>query len=58
MLSAWAELVPGTVSDVVSKPESCVADSAPTIMTATQRAMTTMRHLITARVQRSSTLEA
>src|ERR1039458_6229065 len=55
---AWAELVPGTESDVVSRPESRDAESAPTTMMATHMEMTTTRRLMTRRLHRSNTLEA
>jgi hypothetical protein len=58
MTLAWAELVPGTVSDVVSRSVRCVADNAPKIVTTIQMEMTMTRRLMTKRVHRSNTLEA
>ena len=55
---AWAELVPGTVSEVVNRSGSLNAERAPRRIIATQHAMTTTRQRTTARVQRSSTIPA
>lgn len=58
MAFAWAELVPGTLSEVVSRSVSRDAEKAPTMVMATQIEITMTRRLMTKRIQRSNTLVA